>query len=242
MVNAVQIPTLIYQTTGKQWNPAAPTFVPKSPGTKRTKETNGTKDHAAENRQEKQKETTAQLVNRAFVANKVTLNQSSQDIPSQTFESEAIAEQQLLLKKVDWTGGRLWCDHREEDPDEGNLSEGYEEEDNATMEADEPQGEKISVNDKKSKGEKQTANRNDTLVEIGRPSTKAPNIVNDPNTNKDVALPILNPNSSNPNISEVEPVIDEQLHLGDPGRGEEQLNPGEGDRDEEHLEPVYWWR
>ncbi|OIS99394.1 hypothetical protein A4A49_62655, partial [Nicotiana attenuata] len=90
----------------------------------------GTKkaEQIGEKNQEQRKESTAQWVSRAFAVNKVTMNQSCQEIPSQAIDPEEVAVQELIKQKVKWTGGKLWDDQTEDDPDEGDLSEGYEEE------------------------------------------------------------------------------------------------------------------
>nr|XP_009618481.1 uncharacterized protein LOC104110653 [Nicotiana tomentosiformis] len=69
-------------------------------------------------------------------------------------------DHELLEEEINFTGGRLWCDHEEDDSDEGDLSEGYEEKDNAILEAeDEPQGAEISVNGKTNKDDVHTVEK-----------------------------------------------------------------------------------
>ncbi|OIT03716.1 hypothetical protein A4A49_24121 [Nicotiana attenuata] len=159
LVNPINVssPTAATQANGRSLNATAPAFDLKASGTKARKERNGTKEaeYTGEKTQEQRKESTSQWVNRTFALNNVTMNQSCQEIPSQATDPEEIAEQELLKKKVNWTGGKLWNNQTEEDPDEGDLSEGYEEE---VVPEEETQGEEVRVNGNTNKGETDTPN------------------------------------------------------------------------------------
>ncbi|XP_019231592.1 PREDICTED: uncharacterized protein LOC109212408 [Nicotiana attenuata] len=127
------------------------------------------------------------------------MNQSCQEIPLQSIEPEAAAEQEFLIQKVDWTGGRLWCNQTEEDPDEGDLSEGYEEQHNTV---------------------ENTTKQITVSVEGGSSNAEAQKLVTGPTLNKSKTI-------------EVDPIIAEQLDLGESGGGKEQLDPGDTLGDEE---------
>ncbi|OIS97123.1 hypothetical protein A4A49_36898, partial [Nicotiana attenuata] len=122
-----------------------------------------------------------------------------QEIPSQATDPEEIAGQQLLKQKVNWTGGKLWSNQTEEDPDEGDLSEGYEEEKIPDVET---QGEEVSINGNNTKGDEQlgekSTNMTDAPMEIVGSNTK------------------INP-SPTPDPTPAEPI-----DPGDPNKGKEQ--------------------
>ncbi|OIS95842.1 hypothetical protein A4A49_21981 [Nicotiana attenuata] len=156
-----KIATPTPKETGRGLNPTAPIFSPISPRSGTATETTYTNIDATvvnktntvkEKGHEEVRESTAQWVNGAFGGNNVTMYQSCQEVPSQSLDTNDIAEQELLKAKINFVGGRLWCDQMEDDSDEGNFSEGLEDDVNETMnEYEDQHGEEISVNGKNNK-------------------------------------------------------------------------------------------
>ncbi|OIS98068.1 hypothetical protein A4A49_06560 [Nicotiana attenuata] len=216
--NNISSPNATSQVSGRSLNAAAPVFYPISNGKKTRKENNGIKDavHIGEKSNGQGKESTAQWVSRTFAVNNVIMNQSCQEIPSQATDPEELAEHELLKQKVNWTGGRLWSNQTEEDPDEGDLSEGYKEE---AVPVGEEQGEEISVSGNTNKGEGQTGEKTTetthTSMEIVGSSSKLQRIDNSSNP-----IPITD-GTTDPTS---DPRVEEPIDPGDTGEGKEEQN------------------
>lgn len=114
--------------TRKKLNLTAPVYKPSSPGIGTVKDGNNSaiKANDKEKEQAMGKESTAQWVSRAFGGNNVTTNQSCQEIPTQSLDTNELAEQQFLKERVTSSRGRLWCDQVEEDSEEGEFQKEYD--------------------------------------------------------------------------------------------------------------------
>lgn len=145
--------TVPNNTSARSLNPKTTQFSPNPTGAGSTSKTgkkiihnekeNGTMEGT-------EKQSTTAWVSRTFMENLVATNQPCQEIPSQATDPEEIAELQLMKQKASWIGGKLWNKQTEDDPDEGDLSEGYEEE---KLPEEETQGEEVSVNKSPNEGE-----------------------------------------------------------------------------------------
>ncbi|XP_019241420.1 PREDICTED: uncharacterized protein LOC109221391 [Nicotiana attenuata] len=129
-------------------NAAATVFDPNTTRKEATKE--GLSSNPSRNTN---KEFTAQWVNRAFLDPNVTTNQSCQEIPSQSLYTSVIPEQENLKDRVNFIGGRLWCQQHEEESYEGEFLEGHE--DVEEVHVEDPDVEEQSVNGKRDRSEVQ---------------------------------------------------------------------------------------
>lgn len=110
---------------GGRLNPKATVFTPKYTGVRSTsrkgKAGNITGNESAIV-EGVQKESTTAWVNSAFAGNPVTTNQSCQEIPSQATDIDAALKESNVNERLQLSGGKLWSQQVEEDPEEGELS------------------------------------------------------------------------------------------------------------------------
>ncbi|XP_070040196.1 uncharacterized protein [Nicotiana tomentosiformis] len=133
--NSVQKSTANHKATRKL-NPAATIFNPTAPGITMLKKTNNTNVNGSENAGTEGvlKETTAQWVSRAFDDNLVLTNQSCQEIPSQSVDTNAPAAVLKEFDRLQLSGSRLWCQQLEEGSEDGELPQGVIGDDEVTEE------------------------------------------------------------------------------------------------------------
>lgn len=140
-------------------NPAAPAFTPNSSGIGSANDRVNTSPKGKAKEIHKTKESTAQWVERTFNTKtgegSVGINISYQDIPSQdTMVDKELAKSPALpdgtkfptlQERVQWRGGRLWSDQREEDSEADEVPEGAKVDEEPVVE--EQEEEEQSVND-----------------------------------------------------------------------------------------------
>lgn len=111
--------------TGKL-NPEAAVFNPKPAGNDGVKEKLFVYPTSMEHPDNGVKESTAQWVNKNFGGNLVTTNQSCQEIPSQTIDTNATAKIHQETDRLQLSCGKLWSDQIEELSEEGEIPDAME--------------------------------------------------------------------------------------------------------------------
>ncbi|OIS99395.1 hypothetical protein A4A49_21940 [Nicotiana attenuata] len=144
----------------ENFNPAAPAFNPNLSGIGSTNDRLNTSPKGKAEEIPKTKESTAQWVERIFNAKTgeglVGINTSYQDIPSQDSMVDKELAKSLAFQpdgtkfptvqeRVQWRGGRLWSDQREEDSEADEVPEGVKVDEEPVVE--EQKGEEQSIND-----------------------------------------------------------------------------------------------
>ncbi|OIS95636.1 hypothetical protein A4A49_58716, partial [Nicotiana attenuata] len=188
--------------SGKSLNPTAPIFSPTAP-------TNQTVNEEVRNAK-----STAAWVQRAFVGNTVGINTSCQDIPSQDTRVEGeLAKMSAKVnatdavprdgefkssERVQRSGGKLWSNQIEEDPEEGLIPDRMQDERDSDFDLeDEEQSVNGDANITKNNEEK-TLNKDDAAEG------------NNENTNESQT------DTGNPNVHSMN-TKNTDVNMGDPG-------------------------
>ncbi|OIT00963.1 hypothetical protein A4A49_11182 [Nicotiana attenuata] len=150
--NEQRSPTPNPKTTGSL-NPAATVFKPSSAGNPKLIKWNNVNPNGSGIAVDKgvQLESIAQWVTRTFGGNLVPTNQSCQEIPSQSIDTNVADTLSRDDNRLQLSGSKLWCDQTKEGSEDGELLEGVIGEDESTDE--EKEDEEQTVNGKGNKEE-----------------------------------------------------------------------------------------
>ncbi|OIS96189.1 hypothetical protein A4A49_03780, partial [Nicotiana attenuata] len=220
----------------KGLNPTAPIFNPVSKGSEAAKQGRSTSPTGRRNGEPINKESTSQWVHQAFAGNFVATNISYQEVPSHDTkvekilakekktvvdaEVEASEEVFTSMERIKWTGGRLWGDQIEEDPDEGVIPDRMQAERDSDVDVEE---------DEKSVNGEDKLNKHEELVSkeqvIPKPTDGNKEITGEaPNSIDEIG--IIATDAGNLNIATVNPK-DINVNECDPGGKGNDLVPKE---------------